>query len=78
MMVTIVLGGTGCTEAQVDGVTVCTEVGETITLQCKYSLDDVELDDNFQITGQDTFCFELCKPNEVFLSCTIGGRMVYE
>ena len=32
-----ILGNSGCTEIEVDGVTVCSKVDETITLQCKYS-----------------------------------------
>ena len=51
---TKILGGEGCTQIEVDGVMVCTEVDEKITLQCKYSLDDVQVDDDFAITGQDT------------------------
>ena len=49
-----VLGGDGCTPVTVDGVTLCKEVDETITLQCKYSLADQTVDDSFQVTGQDT------------------------
>ena len=49
-----VLGGDGCTQIEVDGVTVCSEVDETITLQCKYSLADRTIDDTYQVTGQDT------------------------
>ena len=51
---TKILGGEGCTKVEVDGIMVCTEVDEKITLQCKYSLDDVQVDDDFAITGQDT------------------------
>ena len=51
---TMVLGGDGCTRVQVDGVSVCTEVDETITLQCKYSLADQTLQTSFDVTGQDT------------------------
>ena len=54
LIMTKVLGGEGCTKIEVDGVKVCTEVDETITLQCKYSLDDVEVDDSFAVTGQDS------------------------
>ena len=49
-----VLGGTGCTEIVVDGVTVCKEVGETIILRCKYPLADQVLSDTYQVSGQDT------------------------
>ena len=49
-----VLGGDGCTEIVVDGVTVCAAVDETITLQCKYSLADQTVADTFEVTGQDT------------------------
>ena len=49
-----VLGGDGCTEVTVDGVKLCKEVDETITLQCKYDLKDQTIDDSFQVTGQDT------------------------
>ena len=49
-----VLGGDGCTEITVDNVKLCTEVDETITLQCKYSLADQTVDDSFQVSGQDT------------------------
>ena len=49
-----VLGNDGCTEVTVDGVKVCTEVDETITLQCKYSLEDKTVTDSFDVTGQDT------------------------
>ena len=54
LVMTVVLGGNGCTEAQVDEVTICTHVDETITLQCKYNLADVEIDDSFEVIGQDT------------------------
>lgn len=54
LVMSTVLGGSGCTQTQVDGATVCTQVGEQITLQCKYALEDVVLDDSFQVTGQDT------------------------
>ena len=50
-----VLGGGDCTRTSVDGVEVCTQVAETVTLQCKYSLEDVTVaDDSFDVTGQDT------------------------
>ena len=49
-----VLGGDGCTKVKVDGVDVCSEVDEKLTLQCKYSLDDLTIGDKFQVTGQDT------------------------
>ena len=49
-----VLGGDGCTQVTVDGVQLCSEVDETVTLQCKYSLADQTLDDDFEVTGQDT------------------------
>lgn len=54
LVMSVDLGGDGCTQAQVDGVSVCTGVGETITLQCKYSLADVQIEDSFEVTGQDT------------------------
>ena len=49
-----VLGGGDCNRVDVDGVPVCTEVAETVTLQCKYSLADQTIDDTFDVTGQDT------------------------
>ena len=49
-----VLGGGDCNRVDVDGVAVCTEVAETVTLQCKYSLADQTIDDTFDVTGQDT------------------------
>ena len=54
LIMTKILGGTDCTEAVVDGVTVCTAVAEQITLECKYPLDDQNLDDSFTVSGQDT------------------------
>ena len=49
------LGGTGCTQIEVDGVNVCSQVGETITLQCRYSLAEQTIaDTDFKVTGQDT------------------------
>ena len=49
-----VLGGTGCIQIKVDGVDVCKEVGETITLRCKYPLADQVISDTYQVSGQDT------------------------
>ena len=50
-----VLGGGDCTRTSVDGVDVCTQVAETVTLQCKYSLEEQTIaDDSFDVTGQDT------------------------
>ena len=54
LVMTKVLGGDGCTQIIVDGVTVCSEVDETVTLKCKYSLADQDVSDNYQVTGQDT------------------------
>ena len=51
-----VLGETGCTEIDVDGVTVCTNVSETITVRCLYSLEDKVVADNFKVFGQDQDC----------------------
>ena len=36
LIMTKILGGEGCTQVEVDGIMVCTEVDEKITLQCKY------------------------------------------
>ena len=49
-----VLGGGDCTRTSVDGVEVCTQVAETVTLQCKYSLEEQTItDESFDVTGQD-------------------------
>ena len=49
-----VLGGGDCTRTSVDGVDVCTQVAETVTLQCKYSLEEQTIaDESFDVTGQD-------------------------
>ena len=48
-----VLGGGDCNREDVDGVAVCTEVAETVTLQCKYSLEEQTIADTFDVTGQD-------------------------
>ena len=49
-----VLGGDGCTQVVVDGVTICQEVGETVTLRCLYNLEDQTVSDDFDVTGQNT------------------------
>lgn len=54
LVMTKVLGGDECTEIVVDGVTVCSQVAEQVTLRCRYSLEDQDLTDDFQVTGQDT------------------------
>ena len=54
LVLTKVLGSTDCTQVEVDGVDVCVKVAEQITLQCKYSLADQDVTDDFQVTGQDT------------------------
>ena len=49
-----VLGGGDCTRTSVDGVDVCTQVAETVTLQCRYSLEEQTIaDESFDVTGQD-------------------------
>ena len=53
LIMTKTLGGDGCTQITVDGVDVCSEVDETITLQCKYSLADQTVTDTFDVIGQD-------------------------
>ena len=50
---TKVLGDTGCNETQIDGVSVCVQASETIILRCLYSLDDVVVTDNFEVSGHD-------------------------
>ena len=40
LIMTKTLGGEGCTKIMVDGVVVCSQVGETIILKCMYSLAD--------------------------------------
>ena len=54
LVLTKVVGGTDCLEIEVDGVKVCKEVAEQITLKCMYSLADVDLSDDFSVSGQDT------------------------
>ena len=54
LIMTKTLGGDGCVPITVDGVQVCSQVDETITLQCKYSLADQTVTDTFDVTGQDT------------------------
>ena len=54
LIMTKTLGGDGCVPITVDGVDVCSQVDETITLQCKYSLADQTVTDTFDVTGQDT------------------------
>ena len=49
-----VLGNDGCTQITVDNVVVCSEVDETVTLRCLYSLEDRTVSDTFEVTGQDT------------------------
>ena len=46
--------GRDCIEIIVDGVTVCSEVGEKFTLRCLYSLEDRAIRKSFDVTGQDT------------------------
>ena len=48
------LGGGDCNRVTVDGVPVCTQVAETVTLKCKYSLEEQTISDTFDVTGQDT------------------------
>ena len=54
LVMTKVLGGDDCNQLVVDGVTICSEVAEKITLRCLYSLADRSIDNNFAVTGQDT------------------------
>ena len=54
LVMTKILGGDGCAQLVIDGVTICSEVGEKITLRCLYSLADRSIDDKFAVTGQDT------------------------
>ena len=54
LVMTKVLGGDGCTQLVIDGVTICSEVDQKITLRCLYSLADRSIDDKFAVTGQDT------------------------
>ena len=49
-----VFGDDECTKISVDGVEVCSAVAEKITVQCKYSLAEKTIRDDFQITGQNT------------------------
>ena len=54
LIMTKTFGGDGCDKITVDGVEVCSQVDETITLQCKYPLADQTVTDTFDVTGQDT------------------------
>ena len=44
----------GCKNVQVDGVTVCQDVGAGLTWTCRYSLADQVKTDSYTVTGQDT------------------------
>lgn len=44
----------GCNEEVVDGVTVCVATGNFFKFTCTYDLDDKTIDDDFNVTGQDT------------------------
>ena len=42
-----------CTEKTINGVTVCTETGHTLTFKCRYPLVDQQLAKDFTVTGSD-------------------------
>ena len=48
-----VFGSDECTKIKVDGTEVCSEVAEKITVQCKYPLEEMKVENGFAVTGQN-------------------------